>query len=103
MSTNFNKYFEDGGSLKQGVLEKHVWLRFLTCTDNVYVNAERLESMGSLSGRETLMYVIRSLDILDEVAGRDKLGSRVKEIVGTTIKSRLSFSRYECFVRYFIS
>ena len=86
MSTNFNKYFEDGGSLKQGVLEKHVWLRFLTCTDNVYVNAERLESMGSLSGRETLMYVIRTLDILDEVAERDKLGSRVKEIVGTTLK-----------------
>ena len=86
MSSNFDKYFENGGSLKQGVLEKHVWLRFLTCTDNVYVNAERLESMGSLSGRETLMYVIRTLDILDEVAERDKLGSRIKEIVGTTLK-----------------
>ena len=86
MSSNFDKYFENGGSLKQGVLEKHVWLRFLTCTDNVYVNAERLESMGSLSGRETLMYVIRTLDILDEVAERDKLGCKVKEIVGTTLK-----------------
>ena len=47
MSSNFDKYFENGGSLKQGVLEKHVWLRFLTCTDNVYVKAERLSCMLS--------------------------------------------------------
>ena len=86
MSTNFNKYFESDGSLRQGALEEHVWLRFLTCTDNVYVNAERLESIGSLSGKETLMYVIRTLDILDEIAGRDKLSGDVKELVATTLK-----------------
>ena len=86
MSSNFNKYFEADGSLRQGVLEEHAWLRYLTCTDNVYVNAERLESIGSLSGKETLMYVIRTLDILDEVADRDNLNDKVKELVATTLK-----------------
>ena len=67
MGSNFDIYFEQDGGLKEGALENNLWLKYLTQTDNVYVNAERLESMGSLSGRETLMYVMRSLDILDEM------------------------------------
>ena len=86
MSSNFHKYFDEDGGLKQGVLEENVWLRYLTCTDNVYVNAERLESMGSLSGKETLMYVIRTLDILDDIAKRDKLSDRVIQLVSETLR-----------------
>ncbi len=86
MGTNFDKYFDKDGNLREGVLEGNKWLYFLTQTDNVYVNAERLESMGSLSGKETLMYVMKSLDILDEIAKRDNLNSRVTELVSTTLK-----------------
>ena len=81
MSSNFEKYFEAGGNLKEGVLADNLWLKYLTQTDNVYVNAERLESMGSLSGKETLMYVMRTLDILDEIIDRDGLKPETAEPV----------------------
>ncbi|RKM58611.1 methyltransferase [Butyrivibrio sp. XB500-5] len=86
MGKNFDRYFDGEGNIKEGVLEGNRWLKFLTETDNVYVNAERLESMGSLSGKETLMYVMKTLDILDEIAERDGLPAEEKELVATTLK-----------------
>ena len=76
MGKNFDRYFDSEGNIKEGVLDGNRWLKFLTETDNVYVNAERLESMGSLSGKETLMYVMKTLDILDEIAERDGIPSK---------------------------
>ena len=86
MSSNFDIYFDRDGSLKDGALEDNLWLKYLTCTDNVYVNAERLESMGSLSGRETLMYVMRTLDILEEIAKRESLGADTVSVIASTLK-----------------
>ena len=67
MSRNFDLYFDENGELKEGVPEKNPWLSYLVLTDNVYVNAERIESVGNVSGKETLEYVFRTLDILDEL------------------------------------
>ena len=67
MSRNFDLYFDENGELKDGISEKNPWLSYLVLTDNVYVNAERIESVGSVSGKETLEYVFRTLDILDEL------------------------------------
>lgn len=63
MGANFDKYFDKDGNLREGAVDNNLWLRYLVQTDNVYVNAERLESMSSLSGKETLLYVFRTLDI----------------------------------------
>lgn len=86
MGNSFDKYFDKDGNVKDGVIEGNRWLKFLTETDNVYVNAERLESIGSLSGKETLMYVMKTLDILDEVSVREGLSDEDKELIATTLK-----------------
>ena len=86
MGSSFDRYFEKDGSLREGALEGNLWLKFLTQTDNVYVNAERLQSMGSLSGKETLMYVIKTLDILEEIEKRDALSPDTTDIISTTLK-----------------
>ena len=86
MGISFDKYFDCDGNIREGVLGDGKWLKFLTETDNVYVNAERLESIGSLSGKETLMYVMRTLDILEEISKRDALSKEEKEIIETTLK-----------------
>ncbi len=85
MSSNFDTFFEKNGDLKEGVLSDKLWLKYLTQTDNVYVNAERLESMGSLSGKETLMYVMRTLDILDEIKERESLSADTFDAVRLTL------------------
>lgn len=86
MGKNFDKYFDNNGELKEGVLKENLWLSYLTQTDNVYVNSERLESMGSLTGKETLLYVMKTLDILDEITTRDKLSDHVAELVRRTLQ-----------------
>ena len=86
MSSNFEKYFDNEGNLREGILADNIWLKYLTQTDNVYVNAERLQRMGSISGRETLMYVMRTLDVLQEISERDGLGESEINIISTTLK-----------------
>ena len=85
MSSNFEKYFDNEGNLREGILADNIWLKYLTQTDNVYVNAERLQRMGSISGRETLMYVMRTLDVLQEISERGGLGESEINIISTTL------------------
>ena len=67
MGNNYKKYFDSDGNAKKGVLSDNRWLKYLFETDNVYVNSERVESMNAISGKETLRYVLSTLDILDEL------------------------------------
>lgn len=67
-------------------MEEMLWKKYLTKTENVYVNAERLEKMESLSGKETVMYVDRTLDILAEVSKRDGLDEAMTDILQTTLR-----------------
>ena len=83
MSRNFDLYFDENGELKEGILEKNPWLSYLVLTDNVYVNAERIESVGNVSGKETLEYVFRTLDILDELLPEE---NKMKFIISEVLK-----------------
>jgi len=67
MVSNFEKYFEENGNAKVEMIKENKWLEYLTYTDNIYVNAERVKSISGISGKETIMYVLRTLDILDEI------------------------------------
>ena len=86
MSASFDKFFDQDGNIREGVLTGNTWLKLLTDTDNVYVNAERLDSIGSLSGKETLMYVMRTLDILDEISSEKELTKQEKDVIETVLK-----------------
>lgn len=77
--SNFEFYFDTDGQVKPEQLAKNRWLAYLTQTDNVYVNAERLERMRDVSGRETVEYVMRTLDVLDELFPEGKAGSPEEE------------------------
>ncbi|MBO4653843.1 MAG: methyltransferase [Lachnospiraceae bacterium] len=66
-------YLQPDGTPKPEMLGSNPWLALLTETEHVYVNAERIESVGTISGRETLDYVMRSLDILQEIADTGRL------------------------------
>ncbi|MBO4346777.1 MAG: methyltransferase [Lachnospiraceae bacterium] len=85
LSGNFERYFDENGDVKKVLLKENKWLEYLTQTDNVYVNAERVASIGGISGRETLMYVLKTLDILDEIAA-DKPDEKDKFIISTVLK-----------------
>lgn len=77
--SNFEFYFDTDGQVKPEQLAKNRWLAYLTQTDNVYVNAERLERMRDVSGRETVEYVMRTLDVLDSALPEGKSGSSEEE------------------------
>ncbi|MBP3206216.1 MAG: methyltransferase [Lachnospiraceae bacterium] len=77
--SNFEFYFDIDGQVKPDQLAKNRWLAYLTQTDNVYVNAERLERMRDVSGRETVEYVMRTLDVLDFALPQGKSGSSEEE------------------------
>ena len=85
--SNYKVYFNSDGSAKRGVLSDNRWLKYLSVTDNVYVNAERVESMDAISGKETLKYVLRTLDILDElIDNSDEKKLKMKFIISEVLK-----------------
>lgn len=57
--------------------------KYLTQTENVYVNPERVESIDSISGNETLAYVNRTLEILNQQA--DTLTDEEDNIIRTVL------------------
>ncbi|MBP3900840.1 MAG: hypothetical protein J6D53_05170 [Blautia sp.] len=67
-STNRNRYFESDGSPKPEALRENPWLVCLLSANRPYVNPERLKKMEDLRGNPVLDYVLRTLDILDEMS-----------------------------------
>jgi hypothetical protein len=66
-NTNFRKYFDEYDELRLPAEGEDLWLKYLTETGHVYVNAERMESVEHISSHETVMYVMRTLDVLDDI------------------------------------
>ena len=66
-NTNFRKYFDEYDELRLPAEGEDLWLKYLTETGHVYVNAERMESVEHISSLETVMYVMRTLDVLDDI------------------------------------
>ena len=83
MSKNFDKYFDGDGNVREEITVDNLWLKYLTETDNIYVNAERVKSINAISGRETIEYVMRTLDILDELIADE---NTLKRIISEVLK-----------------
>lgn len=83
MSINYAKYFDENGDVREEVLEKNRWLKFLTETTHIYVNTERLESVEKVSTKDTILYVMRMLDVLDEILKED---SKAKFLLSEVLK-----------------
>lgn len=95
--SNIEKYFEKDGQVKPEALAENQWLRILTETDNIYVNRERISSVSGISGRETVEYVMRSLDILDEICTDKNYFNIISEVLkwSETAKGGRSKQRQE--------
>ena len=88
-SINYSRYFDEFDELKVPASGEDRWLKFLTETGHVYVNAERMESVEHVSSQMTVMYVMRTLDVLDDVFGHmeEKSDIRaVKYLLSTVLK-----------------
>ena len=88
-SINYSRYFDEFDELKVPASGENLWLKFLTETGHVYVNAERMESVEHVSSQMTVMYVMRTLDVLDDVFGHmeEKPDIRaVKYLLSTILK-----------------
>lgn len=83
-------YLQPDGTPKPEMLRSNPWLALLTETEHVYVNTERIESVGTISGRETLDYVMRSLDILQEIVDSGQLADdahgEMQQIIRTVLQ-----------------
>ena len=86
-NNNFRKYFDEYDELRTEAAGEDRWLKYLTETGHVYVNAERLKSVEHVSARDTIMYVMRTLDVLDEVFSRmeDSSGNRMIYFLLSTV------------------
>ena len=67
------------------------WYQFLYYTENIAVNIERVATVKDITGRETLEFVLRTLDILGETpdtgaGGRAGLTEKEYEIVKTVLQ-----------------
>ncbi len=59
------------GKWNSEILKKEKWLYYLAITKNNATNCERVDSISSITGKETLAYVIRTLEFLE--TQKDKL------------------------------
>ncbi|MBO4291486.1 MAG: methyltransferase [Lachnospiraceae bacterium] len=77
---------EDGAEFDAERLENEKWLSYLYYTEYHGVNMERVDVVEQISGRETLSYVLRTLEILQEDACREKMTEREVMLVKQTLE-----------------
>lgn len=58
------------GTYNAELLKKERWLYYLAITKNNATNTERVNAVSDITGKETLQYVLRTLDILDSIGFR---------------------------------
>lgn len=71
----------DGTCFEAERLEKEAWLAYLYYTEHHGINMERVESVEQVCGRETLAYVFRTLEILEQDLKAGKVTCEEYEIV----------------------
>lgn len=72
---------DDGMSFEAERLETEPWLSYLYYTEHQGISMERVDVVEQLSGRETLSYVLRTLEILEEDFQKGELSEKEREIV----------------------
>lgn len=70
------------GELNMELLNKEKWLYYLVLTNNNAINLERVSIIEKVTGKETLDYVFRTLNILEIASIKDSL----KEIIAKVLK-----------------
>lgn len=81
MSINTDRYFEENGAVKPEALKENPWLVYLLAADTPYWNVERIGRMADKEKNAALLYVIRTLDILDGIAERYSLSDEDYELI----------------------
>lgn len=76
-----NKIYVNG-ELNMELLNKEKWLYYLVLTNNNAVNLERVSVIEKVTGKETLDYVFRTLNILETSSIKNPL----KEIIAKVLK-----------------
>ena len=71
----------DGARFEAERLEKEAWLAYLYYTENHGINMERVESVEQVCGKETLSYVFRTLELLEQDLQAGKVTREDYEIV----------------------
>lgn len=72
---------DDGMFFDAERLENEAWLSYLYYTEHHGINMERVEVVEQVSGRETLSYVLRTLEVLEEDYAAGQLEPKEYEIV----------------------
>lgn len=67
------------GKWNSEVLKQERWLYYLAITNNNATNCERVESINSITGQETLDYVMKTLEALESI--RENLTDREYSII----------------------
>lgn len=67
------------GKWNSEVLKQERWLYYLAITNNNAINCERVESINSITGQETLDYVMRTLEALESI--KENLTDREYSII----------------------
>ena len=70
------------GELNMELLNKEKWLYYLVLTNNNAINLERVSVIEEVTGKETLDYVFRTLNILETSSIKNSL----KEIIAKVLK-----------------
>ncbi|MCR5794552.1 MAG: methyltransferase domain-containing protein [Solobacterium sp.] len=81
MHNNKYRFFESDGAVRPEALQ-NTWFRILYTADTPYWNAERISMMSDKGINNTLEYVLRTLDILDEM---NDLSDDIYETVRTVL------------------
>lgn len=84
--TNEEIFLPDGLHFPERLLATEEWLRLLYYTEHRGVNPERVPSMEQQSGRETLSYVLRTLEVLTANATAYALTAEETTVVRTVLQ-----------------
>ena len=76
----------DGSSFDAGRLKTEKWLSYLYYTEHHGINMERVEVVEQVSGRETLSYVLRTLEILEEDYGTRRVSPEENALIKTVLQ-----------------
>ena len=74
-----NLFTENG--FNASLLKEEKWLQYLCITKNLSTNIERVEKISEITGRETLSYVLRTLEILEDELNNKRIDKTLYELV----------------------
>lgn len=77
---------EDGRTFESERLEEEKWLSYLYYTEHHGISMEHVEVVEQVSGRETLSYVLRTLELLEEDASAGRCTGEEYELIKVVLQ-----------------